>query len=459
MLFFHILKFLSLDLPGFVRNNLPEQPVDIKDQIENLVRKFIERDNVIILAVSDANVDIADSAAIAEARRVDEKGLRTVGVLTKVDLTTKERHVPLMDLLNNKLLPLSKGYVAVINPPAESGEEETIDQMRTKEMALFQKLGPIRNHRMKNYGTAYLQRKLSKELTQKIKEKIPELVLKVTEELESVEHEIDSLDYKNEISAQPVSQRLLNKIKIYQKAVTVMLRGNDREVSHKQIQGGAKLKKLLKQDMKKACKEAMKLNPSKFGKNIEIMLENLDATYDNILPNSLAFQNCVAILVEKFKKPMSLLIATFSENLNSYLRKCAEETLTLVPNLKQKVMEMASDKVVQLREMCKEDMNRNIDIQKHFINYGHPEFQRYENLLRGKGEMKMEQLEKDTADTEDDVNNNIPEHHYQFGDEDTNQTIKWIKERANAFIHFQKDIADRSKLGKRNTNHFSCLVD
>ena len=222
MLFFHILKFLSLDLPGFVRNNLPEQPVDIKDQIENLVRKFIERDNVIILAVSDANVDIADSAAIAEARRVDEKGLRTVGVLTKVDLTTKERHIPLMDLLNNKLLPLSKGYVAVINPPAESGEEETIDQMRTKEMALFQKLGPIRNHRMKNYGTAYLQRKLSKELTQKIKEKIPELVLKVTEELDLVEQEIDSLDYKNEISAQPVSQRLLNKIKIYQKKVTVM---------------------------------------------------------------------------------------------------------------------------------------------------------------------------------------------------------------------------------------------
>ena len=364
-----------------------------------------------------------------------------------------------MDLLNNKLLPLSKGYVAVINPPAENGEEETIDQMRQKEMTLFQKLGPIHNHRMKNYGTSYLQRKLSKELTQKIKEKIPELVLKVTEELESVEQEIDSLDYKNEISAQPVSQRLLNKIKIYQKAVIVMLRGNDREVSHKQIQGGAKLKKLLKEDMKKACKEAMKLNPSKFGKDIEIMLDNLDAAYDNILPNSLAFQNCVAILVEKFKKPMSLLIATFSENLNSYLRECAEETLTLVPNLKQKVIEMASDKVIQLREMCKEDMNRNINIQKHFINYGHPEFQRYENLLRGKGTMEMEQLQKDATNSEDDENNNLPEQYCQFDDEDTNQTIKWIKERANAFIHFQKDVADKSKLGKGNTDHFCCLSD
>ena len=364
-----------------------------------------------------------------------------------------------MDLLNNKLLPLSKGYVAVINPPAENGEEETIDQMRQKEMTLFQKLGPIHNHRMKNYGTSYLQRKLSKELTQKIKEKIPELVLKVTEELESVEQEINSLDYKNEISAQPISQRLLNKIKIYQKAVIVMLRGNDREVSHKQIQGGAKLKKLLKEDMKKACKEAMKLNPSKFGKDIEIMLDNLDAAYDNILPNSLAFQNCVAILVEKFKKPMSLLIATFSENLNSYLRECAEETLTLVPNLKQKVIEMASDKVIQLREMCKEDMNRNIDIQKHFINYGHPEFQRYENLLRGKGTVEMEQLQKDATNSEDDENNNLPEQYCQFDDEDTNQTIKWIKERANAFIHFQKDVADKSKLGKGNTDHFCCLSD
>ena len=371
-------------------------------------------------------------------------------------MTTKERHISLIDLLSNKLLPLSKGYVAVINPPAENGEEETIDRMRRKEMALFQKLPFIHNHRIKNYGTKYLQRILSKELTQKIKEKIPELVLKVTEELESIEQEIDSLDYKNDISAQPVSQRLLNKLKIYQKAVTVMLRGNDREVSHTQIQGGAKLKRLLKQDMKKTCKEAMKLNPSKFGKSIEIMLDNLDATYDNILPNSLAFQNCVAILVEKFKKPMSLLIATFSENMNHYLRECAEEALALVPNLKQKVIEMVSDKVVQLREICKEDINRNIDIQKHFINYGHPEFKRYENLLRRKGKMGMEQLQKDTADTKDDENNNMPEQHYQFDDEDQSQEMKWIKERANAFTHFQKDIPDRSKLGKENTNH-SCF--
>ena len=373
-------------------------------------------------------------------------------------MTTKERHIPLIALLNNKLLPLSKGYVAVINPPAEHGEEETIDQMRKKEMALFQKLGHIHHHKIQNYGTTYLQRILSKELTQKIKEKIPELVLKVTEELESIEQEIDSLDYKNE-SAQPVSQRLLKKIKIYQKAVTVMLKGNSREVSHKQIEGGAKLKKLLKQGMKKACKEAMKLNPSKFGKAIEIMLDNLDATYDSILPNSLAFQSCVAILVEKFKKPMTLLIATFSEHLNSYLRKCAEETLALVPNLQQKVIEMASDKVVQLREMCKEDINRNIDIQKHFINYGHPGFQRYENLLRSQGKIGLNQLQRDTADTEDDENNYIPGQHYQFDDEDTNQTMKWIKERANAFTHFQKDTPDISKLGKENTNHSSCLPD
>ena len=368
-------------------------------------------------------------------------------------MITKERRISLIDLLNNKLLPLSKGYVAVINPPAENGEKETIDHMRKKEMDLFQKLGFIHHHRIENYGTIYLQRVLSKELTQKIKEKIPELVLQVTEELESIEQEIDSLDYKNEVSAQPVSQRLLNKIKIYQKAVIVMLRGNDREVSHKQIQGGAKLKKLLKQDMKKACKEAMKLNPSKFGKSIEIMLENLDATYDNILPNSIAFENCVAILVEKFKKPMSLLIATFSGHLNSYLRECAEETLMLVPNLKQKVIEMASDKVVRLREMCKEDMNRIIEIQKHFINYGHPEFQRYEKLLRSKGTMETKQLQKDKAEAKDDENNNMPEKHYQFDDEDETQEMKWIKERANAFTHFQKDIPDRSMLGKENTNH------
>lgn len=446
-----------IDLPGFVRNHLPDQPENIREQIEDLARKFIEKENTIILAVSDSNVDIADSAGIAEARKADQKGIRTVGVLTKCDLIPKERHSALMDLLNNKLLPLSKGYVAVINPPNDNGEEESILGMREKEMHLFQKLAAINSHKLKNYGTEYLQRKLSRELSQKIREKIPELIVKVNEELELTQQEIDSLDYKNEIDVMPVSQRLMKKLKVYENAVVVMLRGNDRFVSHTEIQGGARLKMLLKEEMKKTCKEAMKLNPQKFGKDIEVMLENLDATYDNVLPNSLAFQNCVSILVEKFKKPMSLLIATFSENLNSYLRKCADDTLSLVPNLKQKIIEMSSEKVSEFRELCKEDMNRNIDIQKTFINYGHPEFQRYENLLKGKSTIKFdtdshkEQDEefKDAENGEENGKDEIEgrEHYYTFDEDDSDKNIKWIKQKANAFIHFQKDIVNKRKLG------------
>ena len=59
-----------IDLPGFVRNPVADQPDDIKEQIEGLVHEFIAKENTIILAVSDSCVDMAESAGIAEAKKV-----------------------------------------------------------------------------------------------------------------------------------------------------------------------------------------------------------------------------------------------------------------------------------------------------------------------------------------------------------------------------------------------------
>lgn len=63
-----------------------DQPKDIEKQIRDMLMRFITKPACIILAVSPANQDLANSEGLKMAREVDPEGTRTIGVLTKVDL-------------------------------------------------------------------------------------------------------------------------------------------------------------------------------------------------------------------------------------------------------------------------------------------------------------------------------------------------------------------------------------
>ena len=55
-----------------------------------MINEFIKPENTIILAVTPANQDLANSDALKLARKVDPDGLRTIGVITKLDLMDEE---------------------------------------------------------------------------------------------------------------------------------------------------------------------------------------------------------------------------------------------------------------------------------------------------------------------------------------------------------------------------------
>ena len=51
-----------------------DQPVDIEVQIKNMLMEFITSENCLILAVSPANTDLANSDALKIAKETDIKG-------------------------------------------------------------------------------------------------------------------------------------------------------------------------------------------------------------------------------------------------------------------------------------------------------------------------------------------------------------------------------------------------
>ncbi|KAI1215023.1 dynamin family protein [Annulohypoxylon truncatum] len=100
-----------IDLPGYIQVVGQNQPLELKQRISELCDKYIQPPNV-ILAISAADVDLANSTALRASRRVDPRGERTIGVVTKMDLVDPTRGA---SILCDKQYPLRLGYVGVIS--------------------------------------------------------------------------------------------------------------------------------------------------------------------------------------------------------------------------------------------------------------------------------------------------------------------------------------------------------
>ncbi|RMY50116.1 hypothetical protein D0865_07091 [Hortaea werneckii] len=99
-----------IDLPGYIQVEAFDQPTELKTKIQELCDKYIQAPNV-ILAISAADVDLANSTALRASRRVDPRGERTIGVVTKMDLVDPIRGA---QILNDRNYPLRLGYVGVV---------------------------------------------------------------------------------------------------------------------------------------------------------------------------------------------------------------------------------------------------------------------------------------------------------------------------------------------------------
>jgi len=154
-----VLTLTLVDLPGLTKVPVGDQPKDIERQIREMVLKQISKPNAIILAVTAANTDLANSDGLKLAREVDPEGQRTIGVLTKVDLMDEGTDV--VDILAGRIIPLRLGYVPVVN----RGQRD-IENKRPIHAALENEKNFFENHKAyrnkSSYcGTPYLARKLN----------------------------------------------------------------------------------------------------------------------------------------------------------------------------------------------------------------------------------------------------------------------------------------------------------
>jgi replication fork clamp-binding protein CrfC len=168
-----VLNLTLIDLPGLTKVPIGDQPKDIEHQIKNMILEFIKKDTCLILAVTPANSDLANSDALKLAREVDPAGMRTMCVVTKLDLM--DEGTDARDILENRLLPMPRGYIGVV-----SRSQKDIDGKKDINAALASERNfflshPSYRHMADQMGTPYLQKMISTQLSEHIHKTLPDL--------------------------------------------------------------------------------------------------------------------------------------------------------------------------------------------------------------------------------------------------------------------------------------------
>jgi len=104
-----------VDLPGITR--IPMAGSDQPDNIEQITRamahRYVSDSRTIILCVLPANADMTTSDGLQMARELDPKGIRTIGVVTKIDIMDKGTNAKRM--IEGKDVALRLGFIGIKN--------------------------------------------------------------------------------------------------------------------------------------------------------------------------------------------------------------------------------------------------------------------------------------------------------------------------------------------------------
>lgn len=186
-----VVDLTLVDLPGMTKVPVKGQPSDIEEQIRRLTYKFIMPANTLILALTAANTDLANSDALNVAREVDPDGERTIGVVTKIDLM--DEGTDALELLQGQVYPLKLGYFGVkCRSQKQIDDRVSILQALDNEKEFFERHASYASSSSR-LGFPYMTKSLNRILINHIQRCIPSLNKQITEHLQQKERELAQL--------------------------------------------------------------------------------------------------------------------------------------------------------------------------------------------------------------------------------------------------------------------------
>uniref|UniRef100_A0A3P8YC04 dynamin GTPase n=1 Tax=Esox lucius TaxID=8010 RepID=A0A3P8YC04_ESOLU len=366
----HVLNLTLVDLPGMTKVPVGDQPADIEQQIRDMLYQFVTKDNCLLLAVSPANSDLANSDALKIAKEVDPQGLRTIGVITKLDLM--DEGTDAREILENKLLPLRRGYIGVVNR-----SQKDIDGKKdiTAAMAAERKFfltHPAYRHLADRMGTPYLQKTLNQQLTNHIRDTLPGLRAKLQSQLLSIEKEVE--EYKNFRPDDPSrkTKALLQMVQQFSVDFEKRIEGSGDQIDTAELSGGARINRIFHERFPFELVK-MEFNEKELRKEISYAIKNIHGIRTGLFTPDLAFEAIVKKQIHKLKEPSLKCIDMVVSELTSTIQKCSEK-LAQYPMLREEMEKIVTQHIRDRESRTKDQVMLLIDIELAYMNTNHEDF-------------------------------------------------------------------------------------
>ncbi|XP_041974596.1 dynamin isoform X5 [Aricia agestis] len=367
----NVLNLTLIDLPGLTKVPIGDQPVDIEQQIKAMIFQFIRRESCLILAVTPANTDLANSDALKLAKEVDPQGLRTIGVITKLDLM--DEGTDARDVLENKLLPLRRGYIGVVNRSQKDIEgRKDISAALAAERKFFLS-HPSYRHIADRLGTPYLQRVLNQQLTNHIRDTLPGLRDKLQKQLLTLEKDVDQYKHFRPDDPSIKTKAMLQMIQTLQTDFERTIEGSgSAQINTNELSGGAKINRLFHERFPFEIVK-MEFDEKELRREIAFAIRNIHGIRVGLFTPDMAFEAIVKKQIARLKEPCLKCVDLVVQELSNVVRVCTER-MSRYPRLREETERIIMSHVRSREQQCKDQLVLLIDCELAYMNTNHEDF-------------------------------------------------------------------------------------
>ncbi|XP_066532503.1 dynamin 3a isoform X2 [Hoplias malabaricus] len=366
----NVLNLTLIDLPGITKVPVGDQPPDIEYQIRDMIMQFICRENCLILAVTPANMDLANSDALKLAKDVDPQGQRTIGVITKLDLM--DEGTDARNVLENRLLPLRRGYIGVVNRSQKDIEGKKDISAALAAERMFFLSHPAYRHMAEFMGTPYLQRSLNQQLTNHIRETLPAFRSRLQAQLLSLDKEAEEYRHMNPEDPTRKTKALMQLIQHFGLDFEKRIEGSGDQVDTVELSGGAKINRIFHERFPFELVK-MEFDEKELRREISYAIKNIHGIRTGLFTPDLAFEAIVKKQIVKLKEPCLKCVDMVVQELIATVKQCINKLRTF-PKLQEESERIVTTYIRERESQAKDQVLLSMEIQLSYINTNHEDF-------------------------------------------------------------------------------------
>ncbi|TKY66261.1 Dynamin-related protein 1E [Spatholobus suberectus] len=354
----NVVNLTMIDLPGLTKVAIEGQPESIVQEIETMVRSYVEKPNCIILAISPANQDIATSDAIKLAREVDPTGERTFGVLTKLDLMDKGTNA--LDVLEGRSYRLQHPWVGIVNR-SQADINRNVDMIvaRRKEREYFATSSDY-GHLANKMGSEYLAKLLSQHLESVIRARIPSITSLINKSIEELESEMDHLGRPIALDAGAQLYTILELCRAFERIFKEHLDGGR--------PGGDRIYNVFDNQLPAALRK-LPFDRHLSLQNVRKVVSEADGYQPHLIAPEQGYRRLIEGALGYFRGPSEASVDAVNFVLKELVRKSIAETQELkrFPTFQAELAAAANEALERFREESKKTTLRLVDMESSYL--------------------------------------------------------------------------------------------